>query len=230
LSKSERAAHIAARKEIYERVHPETRVGATGRKGRKICDDKTTHRFTQDVAAKSGRGERSLQLDVKRGKLRRIKETIGTSLDKGDELDALVEITEVDPAKADELIDRAVAGERVSARAAIATIKPPRKFKTRAPRQDDSIALRQAEADLKLCQAEVERLRGKLWNQRAGDGALGMITTLGAIFAKAQVEKCWGNASKESVEKLILTLGAAVAAANVVKGCLNKAETTGTVH
>jgi len=80
-SRFTRHAHfttIAARKEIYERVHPETRVGATGRKGRKICDD--TDRFTKDTAAKTGRSERSVQLDAKRGKQLRIKETIGTSL------------------------------------------------------------------------------------------------------------------------------------------------------
>jgi ParB family chromosome partitioning protein len=112
LSKSERAAHIADRKEIYERLHPETRVGATGRKGRKICDNKTTDRFTKDTAAKTGRSERSVQLDAKRGKQQCIKETIGTSLDKGDELDALAEITEVDPVKANALVDQAKAEKK----------------------------------------------------------------------------------------------------------------------
>jgi hypothetical protein len=245
LSKSERAAHIAVRKEIYERLHPETRVGATGRKGRKICDNKTTDRFTKDTAAKTGRSERSVQLDAKRGKQKRIKETIGTSLDKGDELNALAEITEVDPVKADELIDQAVAGKGVSAKAEVAKTKPPPKtksipstmtvdgvaIKTRAPEQDDSIALQQVRADLKQSQAEVERLKEKLdiWNQGAGDGALetptALIVMLDAIFAKAQVESFWGDASKESVEKLILNLSAAVASAHTVKRDLAKAET-----
>jgi hypothetical protein len=235
LSKSERAAHIAARKEIYERVHPETRVGATGRKGRKICDDKTTDRFSKDTAAKTGRSERSVQLDAKRGKQQRIKETIATSLDKGDELDALAEITEVDPAKADQLIDQAVTGEQASAKAEIAKIELPRKLKTRAPRHDDSIALQQVRAELKQSQAEVDRLNGELWNRGAGDGALGtpmaVIAELDAILAKAQVEKFWGDASDELVKKLIQTLGAAVSAANAIKCCLNTAKAnTDTVH
>ena len=127
-----------------------------------------------------------------------------------------------------------MAGKEVSATAEVAKVKPPRKIKTRAPRYDDSIALQQVRAELKLCQAEVARLNGELWNRGAGDGALGtamaVITTLDAIFAKAQVEKCWGDASKELVERLILTLSAAVAAANVIKGHLSKAETTGAVH
>jgi len=249
LSKSERAAHIAGRKEIYERLHPETRVGATGRKGRKICDDKTTDRFTKDTAAKTGRSERSVQLDAKRGKHERIKETIGTSLDKGDELDALAEITEVDPVKANELIDRAKAGKKVSAKAEAAKTKPPHKTKsiastmtvdgvtTRAPQQDDSIALQQAQADLKQSQAdliqsqvEVERLSGKVdaWNQSVGDGGLetpmAVMAMLDAIFAKAQVENFWGDASTESVNKLIVTLGAAVTTAYTIRSDLNKAE------
>jgi hypothetical protein len=126
-----------------------------------------------------------------------------------------------------------VAGEQVSAKA-VAKIKPPRKIKTRAPRHDDSIALLQVPAELKQSQAEVERLKGELWNQSAGDGALetpmAVITMIGAIYAKAQVEKLWGDASKESVEKLILTLGAAVAAANTIKNCLTAKANTASVH
>jgi hypothetical protein len=88
--------------------------------------------------------------------------------------------------------------------------------------------LQQAEVDLKCCQAEVKRLRGKLWNQRAGDGALGtamaVIATLDAVFAKAQVENIWGDASKESVKELIVNLSAAVASAHMIKNSLNTAK------
>jgi hypothetical protein len=139
----------------------------------------------------------------------------------------------------------------VSAKAEVAKTKPPRKtksipstmavdgvpIKTRAPQQDDSIALQQAQADLKQAQAEVERLNRELdtWNQSAGDGALetpaAVIAMLGAIFAKAKVDTFWGDASNESVKKLIRTLGAAVAAADTIKCWHNKAKAnTGTVH
>ena len=81
---------------------------------------------------------------------------------------------QLDPAKADELLNQAAAGEDVSAKAEVAKTKPPRKtktatktiegdtFMTRAPRQDNSVALQQAQADLKQSQAEVERLKGQL--------------------------------------------------------------------
>lgn len=259
LSPAERAKHTAERKKIYERNHPETMPTKKGGPGRgkqtrrQIGDEstgvhKSAERFTKDSAAKTGQSERTIQRDARRGETKRIEEIEGTSLDNGVEIDAVRQLQQLDPAKADELIDQAAAGKEVSAKAEVAKIKPPRKIKsilstmaidgvtlkTRAPQQDDSIALQQAQAELKLCQAEVARLNGELWNRGAGDGALGtamaVITTLDAIFAKAQVEKCWGDASKESVEKLILTLGAAVAAANVIKSYLNKAETTGTVH
>ena len=241
LSPAERARHTHERKKIFEHIHPETmptKKGGPGRakQTRRQVDDESpgvhnsAERFTKDTAAKTGHSERSIPRGARRGEIKHIGEIEGTCLDTGAELDAILLLQQLDPAKTDELIDQAAAGKEVSATAAIAKIKPPRKIKTRAPRHDDSIALQQAEAELKHVKAEVERLKGELWNQSAGDGALGMITTLDAIFAKAQVEKYWGDASKESVEKLILTLGAAVAAANVVKGYLNKAETTGAVH
>jgi hypothetical protein len=212
---------------------------------RRRIGEASHERFTKATAAEIGQSERTVQRDAKRGEQERIDDIVGTSLDKGDELDAL---SQLDPAKADQLIDRAVAGEQVSAKAEVAKTKPPRKtksipstiavggvtIKTRAPRHDDSIALQQAEAELKHIKAEIERLKGELWNQSAGDGVLGtpaaVIAMLDAIFAKAQVENFWGDVSKESVEKLILILGAAVAAANTIKSYLNKAETTGTVH
>jgi ParB family transcriptional regulator, chromosome partitioning protein len=250
LTPAERAAHTAQRKEIYERLYPETKKGATGRGRKKIrrIGEASHVRFTKATAAETGQSERTVQRDAKRGEQERIDDIVGTSLDRGDELDAL---TQLDPAKADQLIDQAVAGEQVSAKAEVAKTKPPRKtksipstmavdevpIKTHAPQQDDSIALQQAQADLKLCQAEVERLNERLdpWNQGAGDAALetpmAVIATLDAIFAKAQGESFWGNVSKESVKKLIVNLSAAVASAHTIKCCLNKAKAnTATVH
>lgn len=253
LSPAERAKHTHERKKIFEHIHPETKPTKKGGPGRgkqtrrQIDDEsagvhKSAERFTKDTAAKTGQSERTIQRDARRGETKRIEEIEGTCLDTGAEIDAVRQLQQVDQAKADQLIDQAAAGKEVSAKAEVAKTKPPRKtksipstmtvdgvtIKTRAPQQDDSIALQQAQADLKRCQAEVERLKGELWNQRAGDGALGtpmaVITMLDAIFAQAQVENIWGNASKESVKELILTLGAAVAAANTIKSYLNKLE------
>jgi ParB family transcriptional regulator, chromosome partitioning protein len=243
LSPAERAKHTAERKKIYERNHPETMPTKKGGPGRgkqtrrQIGDEsagahKSAERFTKDTAAKSGQSERTIQRDARRGETKRIEEIEGTCLDTGAEIDAVQQLQQLDPAKADELIDQAVAGKKVSAKAEVAKTKPPRKIKTRAPRHDESIALQQTQAELKQSQAEVERLKGELWNQRAGDGALetpmAVITTLVAILAKIlakiQVENFWGDASHEAVKKLILALDAAVAAANTIKSYLNKAE------
>jgi ParB family chromosome partitioning protein len=241
LSAAERAKHTHERKKIFEHIHPETKPTKKGGPGRgkqtrrQVGDESlgvhnSAERFTKDTAAKTDQSERTIQRDARRGEIKRIEKIEGTCLDTGAELDAILQLQQLDSAKADELIDRAVAGEQVSAKAEVAKIKPPRKINTRAPRHDDSIALQQAQAELKHLKAEVERLKGELWNQSAGDGALetpmAMITLLGAIYAKEQVEKCWGDASKESVEKLIQTLGAAVAAANTIKNCLTAKATT----
>jgi hypothetical protein len=242
LSAAERARHTHERKTIFENIHPETKPTKKGGPGRgkqtrrQLGDESPgVGRFTMDTSSKTGRGERSVQRDARRGEIKRIEEIEGTCLDTGAELDAILQLQQLDPAKADELIDRAVAGEQVSAKVELVKTKPPRKIKTRAPRQDDSIALQQTQADLKRCQAEVERLKGKLWNQRAGDGALGtpvaVVSMIGAIFAKAQVGKFWGDVSDELVKKLIQTLGAAVSAADAIKCSLNTAKAnTDTVH
>ncbi|MDQ6702686.1 MAG: hypothetical protein M3Z96_06070, partial [Pseudomonadota bacterium] len=245
--------HTHERKKIFENVHPETKPTKKGGPGRgkqtrrQVGDESpgvhnSAERFTKDTAAKTDQSERTIQRDARRGEIKRIEEIEETCLDTGAELDAILQLQQLDSAKADQLIDQAVAGEQVSAKAEVAKIKPPRTtksilstmaidgvtFKTRAPRQDDSIALQQVRAELKQSQAEVERLKGELWNQRAGDGALetpmAVITMLDAIFVTAQVENFWGDASYVSVKKLILTLGAAVAAANAIKSYLNKLE------
>jgi hypothetical protein len=92
LSPAERALHLAERKRIYEKLHPETKHGATGRgreKSRQVGD--SNDRFTKDTAKITGKSERTIQRDVERankvgvGVLADIK---GTTLDKGDEIDA----------------------------------------------------------------------------------------------------------------------------------------------
>jgi hypothetical protein len=123
LTPSETAAAVSRRKEVYEKLHPETKQGATGgtNKGKaksevvKIAS--SVDRFTKDTAKKSGKSERAIQLAARHGKAigaDNLAKITGTSLDKGVELDALAKLPESERAP---LIERAAAGEKVSARA-----------------------------------------------------------------------------------------------------------------
>lgn len=121
LSAAERAIHIDKRKLLYEKMHPETQHGkAPGSpSGGKVAKLATlgTERFTADTAQKTGVSERKIQRDASRGeKIKNIAKVVGTSLDKGEELDALAKLPK---AKQDELINRAADGEKVSAKPAV---------------------------------------------------------------------------------------------------------------
>jgi len=109
LTPAQRAAAIHRRKEIWETLNPENGAncptsGGRGNKG-----------FAGDTATKTGEDKRNINKAVKVAEALGpdIHEVVGTSLDKGVELDALKEL----PAEERrELIDRAKAGEQVSAR------------------------------------------------------------------------------------------------------------------
>jgi N6-adenosine-specific RNA methylase IME4 len=92
LTAAERAMHVSKRKEIYERLHPETRNGENQHtRVRKVCEP--SGRFTEETAARTGKSERSIQLDAMRAAaIPQIAETIGTCLDIGEELDALAKL------------------------------------------------------------------------------------------------------------------------------------------
>jgi ParB family transcriptional regulator, chromosome partitioning protein len=126
LSPAERAAAIARRKGIYEQLHPETKHGAMGGgHGKDSAGDKAD-RFSKATAEATGRSERAVQLDAARGKTlgqETLAKVAGTSLDKGAELDALAELP-VDEREA--LVDRASAGEPVSAQAVAAVADKPK--------------------------------------------------------------------------------------------------------
>jgi ParB family transcriptional regulator, chromosome partitioning protein len=112
LTPAERALHISKRKEIYEKLHPETKQGASGGKG----SQNETLSFVKDSAEKTGRGKSTIARDATRGDhigQEMLEEIAGTSLDQGAELDALAKLPE---AERRELVDRAKAGEEVSAR------------------------------------------------------------------------------------------------------------------
>ena len=115
LSTIERALHTAKRKELYEARHPETKTGKAPGKagGGKKAKSAKLATFVNDAARKTGKGRRTIARDAARGNLDGIGEAIGTSLDKGEELDHLVKL----PAdRRDALIARARSGEKVSAK------------------------------------------------------------------------------------------------------------------
>ncbi len=116
LSPAARALHIARRKDIYERLHPETKHGATPGKrgGGKCTKDANLAPFAIDTAKRTKRSTRDVQRDAARAKaIRQIAEVVNTSLDKGEELDALATLP---PEKQAQIIARAKAGERISAK------------------------------------------------------------------------------------------------------------------
>jgi ParB/RepB/Spo0J family partition protein len=120
LSPAEEALHCGRRKEIYEKTHPGTKKGlaqaagmnaAQGR-GRQTGDD--VDRFTKDTAAKTGRSERTIQRNIERAnKVVVLADIKGTSLDKGEEIDALAKRPENEQIA---LAERAKAGEKVTAK------------------------------------------------------------------------------------------------------------------
>ena len=127
LTPAERAAHQAKRKEIYERLHPETKAGAAQAKGmnaaqgrgRQNGDD--VDRYTADAAKKTRKSERSVQREAARGAaIPDVASLAGTSLDKGDELDALGKLP---PDEQAALAERAKAGEKVSAKTRAKQVK-----------------------------------------------------------------------------------------------------------
>ena len=130
LTPAERVIHIAERKRIYESIHPETKKGATGRAGRKNKSQFGTYNesdaFVDDAAKKTGKGRTTIAREATRAKhIPLIADCIGTSLDQGEELDALAKLSEEHQG---DLITRAANGEKVSA-------KPEAKRAARATRE-----------------------------------------------------------------------------------------------
>lgn len=130
LTPAEEAAAVARRKEIYLLLHPETAAGkrqAAGmhaKLGRGHVNDKMSPTFTKATAAASGKTQRSIERAAARAEAinpENLAKLVGTSLDKGAELDALARMP-VDLRQ--DLMGRAAKGEVVSARA---TRRPSRK-------------------------------------------------------------------------------------------------------
>ena len=129
LTPAQQAACITRRKEIYLALHPETGIGKSqaagmnAKLGRGGVSDNLSATFAEVTAAVSGKHRRTIERAAARGRairLENIDKIVGTSLDKGIELDALAELPE---RARNELIGRAAKGEDVSAHATLQAAK-----------------------------------------------------------------------------------------------------------
>lgn len=131
LSPAERAIHTTERKRLYEKQHRGTKHGgAPGRAGGgKKAKDAKLASFADDTAKKTQRSKRDIARDATRADhIPQIADVVGTSLDQGDELDALTKLPADEQAA---IIARAAKGEKVSA-------KPAAKRAKRAEREQSS--------------------------------------------------------------------------------------------
>jgi ParB-like chromosome segregation protein Spo0J len=130
LTPSERAAHHAERKALYLKLHPETKCGAAGGEATAAKTGKAKRQngaqpptYTKDAAKKTGQSSRTVERDVARGgKIDHevLTALAGTSLDKGDELDAMAKLPKPEQRK---LAERATAGEKVSAKTTVKALR-----------------------------------------------------------------------------------------------------------
>lgn len=112
LSPAQRASSVKRRKQVWEALHPDdklTQVGPVSKGGRGNTG------FASETAEVSGESKTAVNRHIARAEAlgEDIDEVVGTSLDKGVELDALKKMPEPERK---ELIERAKAGEQVSAR------------------------------------------------------------------------------------------------------------------
>jgi N6-adenosine-specific RNA methylase IME4 len=130
LSPAERALHVGRRKELYEQLHPETRKGGNagagrGKGKRKALEESqvgtSPKAFVDEAAAKTCRGRTTVAREAQRSaKIPSLDQVVGTSLDQGDELDALAKL----PVEAQApLIAQARTGKRVSAKGAAKNLR-----------------------------------------------------------------------------------------------------------
>jgi hypothetical protein len=69
MSSAERAKQTVRRKEVYEALHPETRLGENQHtRVRKLCEPSDADRFTTSTALATDKSERVVQLDAERGR------------------------------------------------------------------------------------------------------------------------------------------------------------------
>jgi ParB-like chromosome segregation protein Spo0J len=116
LTPAEEAVHIGRRKAIYEKVHPETMHGAVGRRGKRsqnATSSEPADAFIDDTAKKTGKHRATIARKAARAKkVSVLPDIVGTSLDKGTEIDALAKLP---VEKQRSLAEVAKRGEQVSA-------------------------------------------------------------------------------------------------------------------
>jgi ParB-like chromosome segregation protein Spo0J len=123
LSPAERAMHVGKRKDLYERLRPETRHGGDRKsaKAKSKSQNENLKAFVVDAAKKTGKGRSTVARDVTRAnKVTVLADIVGTSLDEGNEIDALAGLPENEQRK---LAQRAKAGEKVTARHAMKLLR-----------------------------------------------------------------------------------------------------------
>jgi N6-adenosine-specific RNA methylase IME4/ParB-like chromosome segregation protein Spo0J len=124
LSPAERALHLAERKRLYEKLHPETKRGVAGGKARH-GQQTTLVSFAEMAAPVRGRSKRTVQREIERAdKIPGLAEVIGTTLDNPAELDALAKLPE---AAQRDLIARARTGEKVKVSVALKRVQRERR-------------------------------------------------------------------------------------------------------
>jgi ParB-like chromosome segregation protein Spo0J len=209
LSPAERSAAVARRKAIYETLHPETKHGAIG-KGRELPKGAVkADRFSAATAAATGRSERAIQLDAHRGEVlggETLAKVARTSLDRGTELDALAKLP---VAERQVLVDRAAAGEVVTAQAVPA--KPPAVGVGAAPAQPIAALSDDPNDVLHLANALLAQADGLLnsWQKlyernddaSANDGTLAKAFIVQADIAIAAASYLVGPVTDDVVEK-----------------------------
>ena len=127
LTTAERASALARRNKLHVQI-----FGSPKAKGAHAAhavmghehdaNAKLADAFTESTAAITGDSVRKIQRDVHRGEAlgeAALAKVARTSLDKGEELDALAKLKKEAPEKCEALIERAAAGEKVSAKLAV---------------------------------------------------------------------------------------------------------------
>jgi ParB-like chromosome segregation protein Spo0J len=116
LTPAEEAAHLGKRKELYEKMYPETKHGAVGRRGKRLQNATSSgpaDSFIDDIAKKTGEHRATVARKAARAKkVVVLPDIVGTSLDKGSEIDAL---SKLPVEKQRSLAEVAKRGEQVSA-------------------------------------------------------------------------------------------------------------------
>ncbi|WP_186079329.1 ParB N-terminal domain-containing protein [Burkholderia gladioli] len=133
LTPAQRTASIARRKQIWEALHPEIQVAQVEPPEIGYAKPpKQEKAFAAEPAVLTGQSKSDINRHVARAEALGddIERLVGTSLDKGVELDALKAMPE--PARK-EVIERAVSGEKVSARSILAAQPKPQSETPQSP-------------------------------------------------------------------------------------------------